>query len=103
MVEPVRLAIVGCGGMGRRHLAGLAELARTDHNNVELAAVCDLDLGKAESLAAEAETLLGHRPQVFSDLTQMAHEVDALEAADCTTDTTAHHRVATTVLDLGMH
>lgn len=89
--------------MGRRHLAGLAELARTDHNNVELAAVCDLDLGKAESLAAEAETLLGHRPQVFSDLTQMAHEVDALEAADCTTDTTAHHRVATTLLDLGMH
>ena len=26
--EPVRLGIVGCGGMGRRHRAGLAELAR---------------------------------------------------------------------------
>ena len=36
MAERVRLAIVGCGGMGRRHLAGLADLTRTDHCNVEL-------------------------------------------------------------------
>ena len=52
--ELVSVAIVGCGGMGRRHLAGLAELARTQHNNVRLAAVCDLDERKAESLADEA-------------------------------------------------
>ena len=62
MSEKVNLAIVGCGGMGRRHLAGLAELARTDHNNIALKAVCDLDESKAESLASEAESLLGHRP-----------------------------------------
>ena len=30
MAELVNIAIVGCGGMGRRHLAGLAELAKTD-------------------------------------------------------------------------
>ena len=43
LVEPVRLAIVGCGGMGRRHLAGLGELAQIGDRHVELVAVCDLN------------------------------------------------------------
>ena len=103
MTEPVRLAIVGCGGMGRRHLAGLAELARTDHNNVELVAVCDLNEANANDLADEAKGLLGRRPAVFADLARMAREIDGLEAADCTTDTGSHHRVAADLLDLGLH
>ena len=103
MADPVRLAIVGCGGMGRRHLAGLAELARTEHNNVRLVAVCDLDEGNANELADEAQSLLGHRPEVFTDLARMARESDGLEAADCTTDTGSHHRVAADLLDLGLH
>ena len=48
MAERVKIAIVGCGGMGRRHLAGLAELARSDHNNVDLVAVCDLNRQNAD-------------------------------------------------------
>ena len=89
--------------MGRRHLAGLAELARTQHNNVRLAAVCDLDERKGESLADEAVNLLGVRPKVFTDVARMSNEVDGLVGADCTTDTTAHHRVSAALLDLGLH
>ncbi|HEX5502131.1 MAG TPA: Gfo/Idh/MocA family oxidoreductase [Thermomicrobiales bacterium] len=103
MAERVRLAIVGCGGMGRRHLAGLAELARTDHNNVALVAVCDLNERNAEALADEARVLLGQRPRVFRDMTTMAREAEGLEAADCTTDTGSHHAVAAALLDLGLH
>ena len=103
MAERVRLAIVGCGGMGRRHLAGLAELARTDHNNVELVAVCDLNERNATDLADEAQGLLGTRPRPFADAAQMVREVEGLEAADCTTDTGSHHRAATALLDLGLH
>ncbi len=102
-MEQVNLAIVGCGGMGRRHLAGLAELASTGHNTVRLAAVCDLDPRKAEALADEALALLGERPWPFTDAARMAADVDGLEAADCTVDTGAHHRVATALLDLGLH
>lgn len=89
--------------MGRRHLAGIAELAKTGHNTVRLAAVCDLDPRKAEALADEALALLGDRPQAFTDVARLAAEVDGLEAADCTVDTGAHHRVATILLDLGLH
>ncbi len=102
-MEKAKIAIVGCGGMGRRHLAGIAELGKTQHNNVMLVAVCDLDIRKAEALADEAHGLLGTRPQVFNDAGRMAAEVEGLEAADCTTDTAAHHRVSTTLLDLGLH
>jgi predicted dehydrogenase len=103
MAEPVRLAIVGCGGMGRRHLAGLAELARTEHNNLDLVAVCDLNERNAEDLADEALGLLGKRPTVFTDIARMARETDGLEAAGCTTDSGSHHRVASLILELGLH
>jgi predicted dehydrogenase len=103
MAERVRLAIVGCGGMGRRHLTGLYELSRSDFNNVELVAVCDLNRQNAEDLADEARQLLGTRPRVFGDAAQMVRETEGLEAADCTTDTGSHHRAASALLDLGLH
>ncbi len=102
-MEPIRLAIVGCGGMGRRHLAGLAELVRCGEHSVDLVAVCDLNERNAQDLADEAHALLGSQPAVFTDLAAMARGTDGLEAADCTTDTASHHRVATDLLDLGLH
>ena len=102
-MEPIRLGIVGCGGMGRRHLAGLAELARSDHHPVDLVAVCGLNEHNARDLADEAFAMLGTRPAVYTDLARMASETDGLEAADCTTDTGSHHAVAADLLDLGLH
>lgn len=103
MQDLVRLAIVGCGGMGRRHLAGLAELSRTPHMNITLEAVCDPNVQNAEDLADEAHELLGARPAVFGNAEQMVREVDGLEAADCATDTGSHHRAATQLLELGLN
>ena len=103
MADPVRLAIIGCGGMGRRHLAGLAELSRSPHMNLELVAVCDLNTQNAEDLADEAHELLGERPRVFGSAQRMVREVDGLEAADCPTDTGSHHIAATQALQLGLN
>jgi predicted dehydrogenase len=102
-VDPFRLAIVGCGGMGRRHLAGLAELARCDRRAIDLMAVCDLNERNASDLADEADALLGSRPVVFTDLATMVRETGGLEAAACTTDSGSHHLVAGDLLDLGLH
>jgi predicted dehydrogenase len=57
----VRLAIVGCGGIGRRHLAGLAELTPCGERVVDLMAVCNLNDRNAIDLADEAHGLLGVR------------------------------------------
>jgi predicted dehydrogenase len=103
MSERVKLAIVGCGGMGRRHLRGLAALAGSPHANVELVAVCDLNEENANFLADEAAELLGRRPAVYRDIARMAREVDGLRAASVTTDAGSHHVVAPACLDAGLH
>src|SRR5215212_5584703 len=89
--------------MGRRHLAGLAELARVEQQTVHLVAVCDLSERNAGDLADEAGLLLGSRPVVSTDLVAMVRETDGLEAAACTTDSGSHHLMAGALLDLGLH
>lgn len=103
MPERIKIAAVGCGGMGRRHLNGMAALYGSSQRNLELAAVCDLDQGNANWLADEAEQLLGTRPRVFADIAQMAKEMPDLQAADVTTDSGSHHAVARACLEAGLH
>jgi predicted dehydrogenase len=90
--------------MGRRHLRGMAHVAKSSLANIELVAVCDLNQDNAEFLASEAGDLLGHRPRVYADIAQMARDLGAdLQAASITTDVAAHHRVAVACLDAGLH
>ncbi len=99
----VKYAAVGCGGMGRRHLRGMAALATSSSCNVELVAGCDLRPEQAALWADDAEQLLGKRPRVFTDLEQMVREVPDLEAADVTVDSGAHYVVAKACLEAGLH
>ncbi len=103
MSERIKYAAVGCGGMGRRHLRGMARLAASSMCNLELAAVCDLNAENAAFLADEAAELLGTRPAVYGDVAQMPREIPDLRAADVTTDTGSHHTVATACLEAGLN
>jgi predicted dehydrogenase len=103
MTERIKYAAVGCGGMGRRHLRGMARLYASSQCNLELVAVCDLNQANANLLADEAEHLLGSRPRVFSDIAAMARAIPDLQAADVTTDTGSHHAVAVACLEAGLH
>src|ERR671923_728051 len=103
MPERVRYAAVGCGGMGRRHLRGMAALQNSSFCNLELAAACDLKRDQAELLASEAEELLGTRPRVYTDLERMVREVPDLQAADVTVESGFHHAVARDCLEAGLH
>jgi predicted dehydrogenase len=102
-VERVPYAAVGCGGMGRRHVRGMARLQATSQCNMTLAAVCDLQPDNAAFLADEAAALLGARPRVFADIGQMVQAMPELAAADVTTDTGSHHTVALACLEAGLH
>lgn len=99
----VPIAIVGCGGMGRRHLTGVAALYRSDFRNVDLVAACDLNRSNAEDLADEAAQQLGARPRVFTDLGEMARAMPEIKGVDVTTDVAAHHVVAEACFAAGLH
>src|SRR6187549_2448442 len=92
-MERITMAAVGCGGMGRRHLNGMAALYKSSQHAVDLVAVCDLNQDNAAWLAGEAEQLLGARPRVFASVEQMVREMPDLQAVDITTDTGSHHAV----------
>ena len=84
MSEKLPLAIVGCGGMGHRHLYGLAELQSAGLSPFELVGACDPNLDNAHSLADQAEERLGTRPQPVKDLAELA-SVAPVQAVDITT------------------
>lgn len=105
MNSPVSLAIVGCGGMGRRHVHGLAELRAAERESgrsqaLLLTAVIDRDPARAARLATEAESLLGLRPHVIDDLAVLASRGVAT-AVDVCTGTETHHSLGLAALDLG--
>ncbi len=98
----IHLAIVGCGGMGHRHLYGLAELARAGLSPFELVGACDPVEDNAASLADQAEKLLGRRPATAGSLEALA-AAGEVHAIDLTTTPRAHHTVAVEALDRGWH
>jgi len=99
----IPFAIVGCGGMGLRHLFGLKELYDAGLSALDLVAVCDLRRDNAAHLADEAERLLGSRPAVYDDLARMVAALPGLQAVDITADVRAHHALACAAFDLGLH
>ena len=102
MAEKLPLAIVGCGGMGHRHLYGLAELQAAGLSPFELVGACDPNLDNANSLADQAQECLGTRPQPVADLAALA-ALGEIQAVDITTLPAHHHPVAIEALERGWH
>ena len=100
-MDAIRLAIVGCGGMGHRHMYGLAELHRAGWEKFALVGACDVVQANAESLAAQAEERFGTKPAVVGSLDELA-EV-GVDAVDVTTTPPYHHTVAVETLERGWH
>src|SRR3954462_14885293 len=104
-VSTLTLALVGCGGMGLRHLQGLAELQRTGLASFEVIAVCDTRTEAAARAADMAETLLGRRPEVCSTIDALFGGPTGrlLDAVDLVTDAGTHQRLGLAVLEAGKH
>lgn len=100
-MSKIRLAIVGCGGMGHRHLYGLAELHRAGWEHFELVAACDPVQASAESLADQAAEHFGTRPAVVTSMDDLV-ALD-IEAIDAPTTPRYHHTVVLTALKYGWH
>lgn len=93
------LALIGCGGMGRRHIGGMRQLKRVGKLPFELAAVCDLYESSAQSAADLAAEALGKRPAVCTDLSQLRN----VDAVILTTSPETHAALGIGAMELGMH
>src|SRR5919199_3304131 len=108
-MEQVNLAIVGCGGMGTRHLHGMMEYASVvgsglgDHPPFRLAAVCDPNEANANLLANTAAAELGERPRVFARAEEMLAATPEIDAVDITTEPRLHHDLTGDLLAAGKH
>ena len=99
----LQLGQVGCGGMGLRHVYGLAELRRCGFDTFALAALCDRHRSSAEHVAGVAEAELGLRPRIYTDLQAMLEAERGLDAVNIVTDTRMHHVFALDAFDAGLH
>lgn len=95
------LGLVGCGGMGRRHVLGMKKLQQVGHMAFELAAVCDILPENGGRLADQAQELLGKRPQQFTDFETMTRAVK-LDGLIITTTPETHTEVALKAFEAGM-
>ena len=99
----LQLAQVGCGGMGLRHVYGLAELRRCGFDTFALAALCDRHRSSAEHVAGVAEAEFGLRPRIYTDFRAMLDAERGLDAVNIVTDTRMHHVFALDAFDAGLH
>lgn len=99
----MRVALIGCGFMGQRHVKGLGRLRDIGYRGIELAAVCDTDPAQADAAAALAESLLGTRPTIVAAPDQLAGAVSGLEGAIVVTPPAVHEASIDAALAAGLH
>jgi len=100
-MSKIPLAIVGCGGMGHRHMYGLAELQRAGLSPFELVGACDPVLENAESLADQAAEHFGTRPTVVGKMDDLV--ALGVQAVDITTTPRFHHSLGVQAVHNGFH
>jgi predicted dehydrogenase len=96
------IGLVGCGGMGHRHLHAYRALREVGGARFELAAVCDPRVAVAQETAGLAAELFGVRPGVFGTHEELIAS-GAVEALDVVTDPSVHHAIAVPALEAGLH
>ena len=67
-MKKIRLGLIGCGGMMKNHAQAVNLV-----EEVEITAVCDIDIAKAEDVASVL-----NNPYVTADYTTMVDKVDAI-------------------------
>jgi len=95
------IALVGCGGMGRRHALGYIEL-RKYFETVSMAAVCDVHHDVASTVADIVGDATGSRPDIYTDFDEMLEKAD-LDGVAIVTSTPMHHRFAIQAMEAGLH
>ncbi len=91
--EPIKLAIIGAGGMGMNQVEMFGKL-----NDCEVVAVCDVDADQAAKVAKMA----GPETVAYTDIDRLFEELEFDAVSNCTPDR-FHHPVALKAIGAGKH
>lgn len=102
LLEPIRLAMVGCGGIARAHLKGYIEIKRKEPELFKFVAMCDPVRERAEEFAKEASNVQSEPIAIYTNIDEMLKS-EAVDAADICTPHGLHHIHAIKCMESGAH
>src|SRR5690554_6052915 len=99
--HPVKLAMIGCGGIARRHVVAMKDLIARGRDSFTVSAVCDTNSEAAQNLAEELHEMIGATPKVYTDYRQML-EQEEIDGADLSLPHGLHHSITIDCLEAGV-
>lgn len=100
--QQVRLAIVGCGGIARRHVVAMQDLLRRGRTGFVVTALCDTHRELAEALAVQIKDQLGQQPVIHTDYQDMLAR-EKPDGVDLCLPHGLHHSFTIAALEAGVH
>ena len=100
--KPVRLALIGCGGISGAHIGGFKELVQKGCKDIVYSACCSGQEQNARRRARELGAIQGFEPKVFANI-QTLIESGVADGADMCLPHHLHHQLGAQVLDGGLH
>ena len=102
MSQPVRMAIIGCGGMAGGHLGAYLRIREKEPDKVKLVAMCDSVEERAANFAKRVEEATGEKPSIYTDVDEMLAK-ESLDGADICTPHAYHHINGIACLEAGVN
>ena len=99
---PIRLALIGCGSISRRHVLAMQDLLKRGRGDFVVSAVCDANEQAATERADLLEELLGIRPALFRTHQELLAEAQ-VDAVDLCLPHGLHHGIAVDCMEAGRH
>ena len=97
----IKLALIGCGGIARRHVLSMKDLQERGRADFVVTAVCDANEGSAKEKADMFEEFFGTRPTIYNDHQALISQA-GVDAVDLCLPHGLHHSIAIDCMEGGL-
>ena len=99
-MRKIKYAVIGGGMMGKAHLDAICQLHATGLKEIELSAVCDLNIGTTEKMAGLVMKFQKQAPKIYTDYREMLEKM-RFDAVDICTMHESHHTIGCDCMQAG--